>query len=161
MIVGILKDLNFRSTTHERNLHRGEIDDELVLICRQVDDFAVASVSRATASKLIAAINARVTTKDQGLGIRYNGIDLLRTRDCVKVSCETYLDRVLLTHGWDKPGFASRIAMIPSPSVRILPPLCLLSLAPLDGRLYRVTEYITSLPKSEGTVFSVIENLLR
>jgi hypothetical protein len=104
MIVGILKDLNFRSTTHERNLYRGEIDGELVLIYRQVDDFVVASVTRATASKLIAVINARVTTKDQGLGIRFNGIDLLQTRDCIKVSCETYLDRALLTHGGDKPG---------------------------------------------------------
>jgi hypothetical protein len=36
-----------------------------------LDDVALASVTRATASKLIAAINARITTSnDQGLNIR-------------------------------------------------------------------------------------------
>ena len=35
MIVGILEgdELQFKSTTHERNLYRGEIDSELVLVC--------------------------------------------------------------------------------------------------------------------------------
>ena len=114
MIVGILEgdELGFKSTTHERNLYRGEIDGELVLVCRQVDDFAIASVSPTAAEKLIAVINAHATTESkgtgvldsQGLGIRYNGIDVHQTRDYVKLSCETYIDRVLQTHGWDKPG---------------------------------------------------------
>jgi hypothetical protein len=105
MIVGILEGdkLNFRSTTHERNLYRGEIDGELVLVCRQVDDFAIASKSTAAAEKLIAVINAHATTASkgigtldgQGIGLRYNGIDIHQTRDYIKLSCETYLDRVL------------------------------------------------------------------
>ena len=39
MIVGILEgpELGFTSTTHERNLYRGLIDGDLVLVCRQVD----------------------------------------------------------------------------------------------------------------------------
>ena len=44
MIVGILKDdLGFHSTTHERNLYQGEINDDLLLVCCQVDDFAIAT----------------------------------------------------------------------------------------------------------------------
>ncbi len=114
MIVSILegKELNFRSTTHERNLYRGTIDGETVLVCRQVDDFAVASRSRAAANKLIATINKHVTTDNQGIGIRdddgvhsrYNGVDIHQTRDYVKLSCATYIKRVLQTHGWEKPA---------------------------------------------------------
>ena len=72
MIVGILEgeELGFKSTTHERNLYRGTIDDETVLVCRQVDDFAIASKSRAAADKLIDSINKHVTTDNQGIGIR-------------------------------------------------------------------------------------------
>jgi hypothetical protein len=112
MIVGILDGLGFQSTTHERNLYRGEIDGELVLVCRQVDDFAVASRTNAAANKLIAMINEKVTTDNQGIGVegssgvasRYNGVDIHQTRDYIKLSCETYIDRVLQTHGWEVPG---------------------------------------------------------
>jgi hypothetical protein len=114
MIVGILEgpELGFTSTTHERNLYCGEIDGALVLVCRQVDDFAVASTSPAAAAKLIATINAHATTSsqgigiidDQGVGIRYNGVDLHQTRDYIKLSCETYINRVLQTHDWEQPN---------------------------------------------------------
>jgi len=33
MIVGILDELGFCSTTHECNLYCGEIDGQLVLVC--------------------------------------------------------------------------------------------------------------------------------
>jgi len=104
MIVGILDELGFRSTTHERNLYRGEIDEQLVLVCRQVDDFAIASKDLKIADLLIEKINARVTTQNKGLGTRYNGIDLNQTRDYIKVSCESFIDHVLQTHGWNQPS---------------------------------------------------------
>ena len=114
MIVGILEgpELGFTSTTQERNLYRGTIDGELVLVCRQVDDFAIASESRAAAEKFIGVINSHVTTSSLGIGsptdngitARYNGIDVHQTRDYIKLNCETYLDRVLQTHGWDQPS---------------------------------------------------------
>ena len=114
MIVGILEgpELAFKSTTHERNLYRGTIDGEMVLVCRQVDDFAIASASPLAAEKLIAIINSHATTTNLGIGIksrhgvasRYNGIDVHQTRDYIKVSCATYLQRLLQTHGWDTPA---------------------------------------------------------
>jgi hypothetical protein len=77
-----------------------------------VDDFAIASRSRAAADKLITTINKHVTTDNQGIGIRdddgvhsrYNGVDIHQTRDYVKLSCSTYIKRVLQTHGWEKPA---------------------------------------------------------
>ena len=100
------------SSCLQRNLYRGEIDGEHVLVCHQVDDSAIASVSPTAAEKLIAVINAHATTESkgtgvldsQGLGIRYNGIDVHQIRDYIKLSYETYIDHVLQTHGWDKPG---------------------------------------------------------
>ena len=113
MIVDILcEKLDFKPTTHERNLYRGTIDGQLVLVCRQVDDFAIASQDRATTEKLVAAINSHVTTSSLGIGVRddrgytarYNGVDVHQTRNYIKLSCETYIDRLLQTHGWEKPG---------------------------------------------------------
>jgi hypothetical protein len=95
-------ELNFKSTTHEYNLYRGEIDGETVLLCRQIDDFAIASASRETSENLTAAIIARVTTGSQGLGTRYNIIDLLQTRDYVKVLFSTGP----APPGWVSPPFS-------------------------------------------------------
>jgi len=105
MIVGILEDeLGFRSTTHEHNLYCSEIDGKLVLVCHQVDDFAIASEDPKTADLLISKINAHVMTQNKGLGTCYNGIDLSQTRDYIRVSCKSVIDCMLQTHGWNQPS---------------------------------------------------------
>jgi len=44
MIVGILQaEFDFKATTHEWNLYHAEIKGETVYVCRQVDDFTIAS----------------------------------------------------------------------------------------------------------------------
>jgi len=43
-----------------------------------------------------------VTTQNKGVGTKYNGVDLLQTQDYIKISCESFIDQVLQTHGWDK-----------------------------------------------------------
>jgi hypothetical protein len=104
--------LNFKTTTHERNLYCGTIDGELVLVARQVDDFAIGSRDPATANRLLKIINSHVTTKNQGLGSptqygishRFNGLDVHQSSKFIKISCETYIQRVLQTHGWESPG---------------------------------------------------------
>ena len=107
----LIDELGFKNTTHERNLYRGVIDGQDIIVCRQVDDFACAAVDPRTAEKLIALINDRVTTESKGMGtvvarkghhIMYNSIDLYQTRDYVKVACDTYIDRLLQTHGWSE-----------------------------------------------------------
>ena len=81
-------------------------------MCRQVDDFAVASKTRAIATKIFKIVSKCFTCEDDGIGVetsqgmfsRCNGVDIHQTRDYVKLSCETYIDRVLQTHGWDQPS---------------------------------------------------------
>jgi hypothetical protein len=109
MIVDILSKMNFKSTTHERNLYHGTIDGTLVLVCRQIDDYAIASVSPDIADRLIAFINSHATTANHGIGSstpfgitsRYNGLDVHQTSHYIKLSCEVYLRRILQTHGWE------------------------------------------------------------
>ena len=64
----LIGKFGFRATTHERNLYRGTVDGKDVLICRQVDDYAVATKDHATAEKLVSVINAHVTTESKGTG---------------------------------------------------------------------------------------------
>jgi len=92
MIIGIIDEFGFCSTMHEHNLYRGEIDGQLVLVSRQVDDFAIVSKDPKIADLLIGKINAQVTTQNKGLGTCYNGIDLNQTRDYIKVSCESFIN---------------------------------------------------------------------
>jgi hypothetical protein len=110
----ILKDptLGFTATTHERNLYRGIVRGETVYICRQVDDFSIASDTRETANYIVSVVSSHATTTSQGIGdttkdgahCRYNGVDIWQMRDFVKISCETYIDCLLQTHNWSAPA---------------------------------------------------------
>jgi hypothetical protein len=105
-------ELRFTTTGHERNLYRGTFQGEVVLICRQVDDFAIGTSTPAVAEQLIAKINSFARTTSNGIGVptsfgisnRYNGLDVHQTRHYIKLSCETYINRLLSTHGWETPS---------------------------------------------------------
>jgi hypothetical protein len=45
-----------------------------------------------------------VDLKSQGILNSFNGIDIDQRREYVKVSCQSYLARMLKAHGWDKPS---------------------------------------------------------
>jgi len=59
-----------------------------------VDDFAIAIATKdpRMADILIDKINAHVTTQNKGIGTKYNGVDLLQTRNYIKLSCESFID---------------------------------------------------------------------
>ena len=107
----LLNKMGFRCTTHERNLYIGMIDGHEIIACRQVDDFASGSASQAGADLFMTTVQKHVEAEFVGMGIvteqgqyqRFNGIDIFQTRDYVKIGCESYLDRMLQTHGWDAP----------------------------------------------------------
>jgi hypothetical protein len=107
----LINKMGFKNTSHEKNLYVGEIDDKEVLICRQVDDFAVGAASKDTVESFFTSLRSHVETEyhamgmpcEQGVYERYNGIDIIQTRDYVKIGCESYIDRMMMTHGWDSP----------------------------------------------------------
>ena len=40
---------------------------------------------------------------DEGLVESFNGVDILQTRDYIKLSCTTYIRRLLASHHWSTP----------------------------------------------------------
>jgi len=108
----LIDEFGLKNTTHETNLYRGQYLGQDVMICRMVDDLAIATASAKTAEALIAKINSKLTIVSEGIGVlverkgyhaRYNGLDVYQTRDYVKLGCDTYISRLLQTHGWEAP----------------------------------------------------------
>ena len=54
----ILDDFDFKNTTHEKSTYRADIEGEVVLLCRQVDDLAVACKQPEIANKIIGLMFA-------------------------------------------------------------------------------------------------------
>ena len=105
LIDKIIQNLNLKPCHHEPCLyytsdynHTGKT----VLFLRQVDDFAVACQDQATAKQVIADINSKMTINVKELGIieRFNGVDILQTRDYVKLYNETYIEKIISSHPW-------------------------------------------------------------
>ena len=114
-INGILSDLGFKSTTHERSIYRGTIDGQRVLICRQVDDLAVACGDVSVSKGIIARIGERVDMTGNSILTSFNGVDVEQTRDYIKISCASYIERVLESHGWNtaQPNESNRAHIEP------------------------------------------------
>jgi len=58
----------------------------------------------AVADFIVSEIDKHVSTLNKGIGTKYNGVDILQTHDYIKFYCESYIDKVLLSHGWTEPG---------------------------------------------------------
>jgi hypothetical protein len=105
-------ELGFKATTHECNLYCGLLCGETVYLCQQVDDFSIASDMRETADYIVSVVSSHATTTSQGIGnittdgahCCYNGVDIWQMRNYVKISCKTYIDHLLQTHGWSAPS---------------------------------------------------------
>ncbi len=122
-ITSILHDLGFRSTTHERNIYIAHLDGTPILLLRQVDDFALASPDPAIATTIFDAIGKKLQLPGEtsppfeqlGLMSSFNGVDVHQTRDYIKLSCTSYLRRLLAGHNWETPGeFESKIGSRPT-----------------------------------------------
>ena len=96
-----------KATTHEPCLYSTNNyanTGKKILFLRQVDDFAVACEDKETALRVIKEINDKMTIEVKQLGqiTRFNGIDILQTRDYVKLSNQTYINKIVSKHPWIK-----------------------------------------------------------
>ena len=87
-------------TVHEPCLYVGEIDGFRVLFIRIVHDFAISTAHDRTAAILLDRVDDKLSIpiKRQGRIKMFNGLDIHQTRDYVKISCETYIDRIHARH---------------------------------------------------------------
>ena len=103
----ILRDIGLTPTIHEPCIYSGLILGKRVLFMRQVDNFTISAPSQRIANHLLDLIDKKLTIpmKRQGLVTLYNGLDILQTRDYIKVSCEAHINRISELHlaqGWMK-----------------------------------------------------------
>ena len=92
----ILQDIGMTPTVHEPCLYSGIINGKRTLLKRQVDDFAIAAPDERTATILLDLIDDELSIpmKRQGFLDMYNGIDVLQTRDYIKISTTTFIDKI-------------------------------------------------------------------
>jgi hypothetical protein len=108
----LIDELGLIPSTHEPNLYRGIIDGKQVLVARMVDDYAIGSADETAAQKICDTINQKAVTEHLGIGTlspngafaRFNGVDVYQTRHYNKICVTTYIERLLLTHGWAVPA---------------------------------------------------------
>jgi hypothetical protein len=92
----ILQDIGITPTVHEPCLYSGIINGKCTLLKQQVDDFAIAAPDECADTILLDLINDKLSIpmKRQGYLDMYNGIDVLQTRDYIKISTTTFIDKI-------------------------------------------------------------------
>jgi hypothetical protein len=101
----ITEELGCQSTVHEPYLYyKRDKDDNLTLILRQVDDFLVANKDSKECDRIGELIQARMTNPLNQLGTtrKFNGVNVEQTRYFNYVHCQTYIEKIVSHHGWDK-----------------------------------------------------------
>jgi hypothetical protein len=95
----ILREIGLIPTVHELCLYSGMIDGKRIIFKCQEDDFAIAAPDKRTVNILLDMIDNELSIpmKWQGYLDMYNGIDVLQTRDYVKISCKIFINKI-----WDK-----------------------------------------------------------
>eukprot|EP00804_Cyclotella_cryptica_P013246 CCRYP_007032-RA/>CCRYP_007032-RA protein AED:0.39 eAED:0.39 QI:0/0/0/0.5/1/1/2/0/451 len=86
----------FKPTMHEPCLYKGVWHGKTCYFKRQVDDFEFATSSITLATSFYDAIEDHLTMpiKRQGLVSLFNGVDVLQTRHYIKLSAETYIEKM-------------------------------------------------------------------
>ena len=87
----ILCEFGLTPTTHKPSLYSGVIDGKRVVFMRQVDNFAIAAPNQRTADILLNMLDKKLTIpiKRQGLLGMFNGINVVQTKNYVKINCHT------------------------------------------------------------------------
>ena len=92
--------MSFTPTSHEPCLYSGTYNGKKIYFLRQVDDFAIACEDESIAKAIIAEINSHMSVDIKYLGLvtRFNGVDILQTKEYIKVHGTTYIDRLCAGH---------------------------------------------------------------
>ena len=102
-IDSILTELGYKNTTHEPCLYIKTIDGKPIFFLRQVDDFLISTATEQTANEEFDLIQKglREPMKRFGIVTAFNGTDIHQTKNFIKVSCKTYISKILKGHGWE------------------------------------------------------------
>jgi len=109
------RQIGLTPTTHEQCLYFGTFNNEKVYFLRQVDDFSVASKTKATCDKLILEISKHLTAPLKNLGVvdRFNGVQIEQNNRYIKIHNKEYVEKILEKHGWLNDQFKTKSRPIP------------------------------------------------
>jgi hypothetical protein len=67
-----------------------------------VDNFLISAKTQEIAKEVQAQIQSKMTNELNNLGIikSFNGMDVLHTRNYIKISCQTYTNKIISHHEW-------------------------------------------------------------
>jgi hypothetical protein len=119
----------FRSTTHDRSIYSGSFLGTPILLLRQVDDFALAAPSEDVAVAFYRQVGLELQLPGESVApfsylgqlTDFNGVDIHQHADRIILSCASYIDRVLRTHGWTTPSHSDSEPDTPSAPCSPLP----------------------------------------
>lgn len=96
----IICQYGFKPTAHKPCLYLGKVRGERCIFKWQVDDFAIATEHEETAHHFFDLLDDKLTMPMKRLGLitLFNGVDITQSRYYVKISCETYLDKISKHH---------------------------------------------------------------
>ena len=116
----MVKNLNFKPTTHEPCLYSGYLRGHKCYFKRQVDDFELAAPDPETANEFYDAVDDFLTMqiKRQGIVKLFNGVDVLQSRYYIKLSAETYIEKMGAKYldQWGKEMLQIRDRPLPIPT---------------------------------------------
>jgi hypothetical protein len=92
----LLQDLGLTPTVHKPCLYSGMVEGKRVIFKRQVNNFTITAPDERTANILPDKIDDElfIPMKWQGFLDMFNGIDVAQTRDYIKVSCTTFINKI-------------------------------------------------------------------
>jgi hypothetical protein len=115
----IFHEIGLTPTMHDPCLYLGTINNHQILFMRQVNDFAIAAPDKHTLEILKDLINNKlcIPIKWQGYLDMYNGIDILQTKHYIKLSVQTFIDKVFESHiaTWMKTSYPMPSCLTPLP----------------------------------------------
>ena len=126
-------ELGFKSTVHDKTIYTTVFKGVKIYLLRQVDDFALACPDESFAAEIYEIIGQKLTLPGEkkapfsnlGLLDDFNGVSIEQSATNIALQADGYIDRVLMTHGWQNPTSKERPAgnrSVPFPP-EILPAL--------------------------------------
>ena len=116
----ILRSIGLVPTIHEPCLYSGIVNKKRVLLLRQVDDFATAAEDASTCDAVLDLIDKhlKIPLKRLGLVTMYNGVNVEQTKHYIKLSCESYIDKISVKHldTWMRPFMVPPLNPTPLPT---------------------------------------------
>ena len=108
----LIKEMGFKTTTHDRCIYRKVIDDEVVYILQQINDCITQTKREETAKNIFNIIGTKIrfASKEKkriipfeylGIVKDYNDVDIKQTSHYIGMSCKSYIKRLYKSHDWD------------------------------------------------------------